>query len=92
MSPHHHPTLDELIGDSLIQRVMRADRVEPEALKALLQGAAGRIAEARASRADMVFVNAPENRRSALRRPNAPAPARRAARPLGDDCGSALCC
>jgi hypothetical protein len=92
MSLHHRPTIDELLADSLIQKVMRADGVEPQALKALLNGAAGRIAEARASRAGVVFVGAPAERRNPLRRPGAPAPARRAARSYGGECGSALCC
>ena len=44
MPPHPCPTVDELLGDSLIQAVMRADNVEPQALRALLVGAAGRNA------------------------------------------------
>jgi hypothetical protein len=90
MSMHDRTTIDELMADPLIQKVMRADRVEPQALRALMDGAALRIAEARASRPSVVFVNAPENRRNPLRR-QAPAPARRSPRSLGD-CGSALCC
>lgn len=37
------PTFDDLIGDSLIRAVMQADRVEPEALRTLLAGAAARL-------------------------------------------------
>jgi hypothetical protein len=91
MSMPYRTTIDELMADPLIQKVMRADRVEPQALRALMDGAALRIAEARASRPSVVFVNAPENRRNSLRRPNAPSPARRSPRSVGD-CGSALCC
>jgi len=47
MSQHKGPTIDDLLADSLIRVVMRADHVEPEALKALLNGAAGRIAAGR---------------------------------------------
>ena len=36
------PTIDDLLADSLIQAVMRADHVEPQALKSLLKRAAGR--------------------------------------------------
>jgi hypothetical protein len=39
MSLHKGPTIDDLLADSLIRVVMRADHVEPEALKALLNGA-----------------------------------------------------
>jgi hypothetical protein len=51
MSLNHGPTIDELLADSLIQTVMRADQVEPQALKALLNGAASRIAATRRERA-----------------------------------------
>ena len=40
MSLRHSPTVDDLMADSLIQAVMRADRVEPQALKSLLNSAA----------------------------------------------------
>ena len=40
-------TIDDLLADSLIQKVMLADRVEPQALKTLLDGTARRIAESR---------------------------------------------
>ena len=33
-------TIDDLLADSLIQKVMLADRVEPQALKTLLDGTA----------------------------------------------------
>ena len=40
MSPQQHSNIDELLGDRLIQAVMRADRVDPLALRSLLGGAA----------------------------------------------------
>ena len=40
-------TIDDLLADSLIQKVMRADHVEPQALRTLLDGTARRIAESR---------------------------------------------
>ena len=40
-------TIDDLLADSLIQKVMLADRVEPQALKTLLDGTARRIADSR---------------------------------------------
>ncbi len=43
MSQRLSPTLDELLGDSLIQAVMRADHVEPQAVRALFAEPAGRI-------------------------------------------------
>jgi hypothetical protein len=47
MSPQQHSNIDELLGDRLIQAVMRADRVDPLALRSLLGGAASRIAARR---------------------------------------------
>ncbi len=38
-------TIDDLLADSLIQKVMLADHVEPQALKTLLEGTARRVAE-----------------------------------------------
>ncbi len=94
MSLHHGPTIDELLEDSLIQTVMRADQVEPRALRALLNGAASRIAATRqeraAGRSGVVFVKSPSERRE--REPDAPLAARRAPRVRGEDCRSALCC
>ena len=42
---HRAQTIDDLLADSLIQKVMLADRVEPQALRTLLDGTARRIAE-----------------------------------------------
>ena len=44
MSLRHSPTIDELLGDSLIQAVMRADHVKPQGLRRLLTDAAFRVA------------------------------------------------
>ncbi len=94
MFKRHTPTVDELLGDSLVQAVMRADDVEPQALRTLLEGAAGRIAAARGENeprpVSALFANPPIERRPAPRaamgqtrgRPMSPA----------DPCGSALCC
>jgi hypothetical protein len=38
------PTLEQLLADSLIRAVMRADHVEPEALKSLMERIADRVA------------------------------------------------
>ena len=93
MSLHHNSTIDELLADPLIQTVMRADQVEPQALKALLNGAASRITATRreraAERSGVVFVRSPSERRG--REPDAPPAARRATRVRGGDCRSALC-
>ena len=39
MLPRPSLTLDDLLADSLIQTVMQADGVEPEAVRALMDGA-----------------------------------------------------
>ena len=48
MTLRQDPTLDELLGDPLILAAMRADRVDPRALKTLLGAAADRVAAIRA--------------------------------------------
>ena len=41
--PHPNaPTIDELLSDSLIQAVMRADKVDADQLKGLLEGVAAK--------------------------------------------------
>jgi hypothetical protein len=45
MSLRWSATINDLMADALIQRVMRADRVEPEALRRLLTVATDRIAD-----------------------------------------------
>jgi hypothetical protein len=44
---HTSQTLDELLADPMIQAVMRADRVEPAALKDMLTGVADRLNQRR---------------------------------------------
>jgi hypothetical protein len=91
MSLNQGPTIDDLLADSLIRTVMRADHVEPQALRALLGGAAGRLA-ARRRRAATVFVSSTIARRRTFLETSAPAAAGRTARVSGEDCGSARCC
>ena len=86
MSLRHSPTIDELLGDSLVQAVMRADNVEPQALRTLLTDAAFRIAARRVERRSQRGLSAkpPIDGRPAYRGANAPMRVR--------PCGSALCC
>ena len=94
MFSRHNPTVDELLGDSLVQAVMRADKVEPQALRTLLEVAAGRIAAARGENelrpASALFANPPIDRRPAPRAAGGQTRARPVSPP--DPCGSALCC
>ena len=91
MSLRHSPTIDELLGDSLIQAVMRADHAEPQGLRRLLTDAAFRVAEARVGQrpAGKPPAKSPIERRAA---PGGSAPKRARAAPPADPCGSALCC
>jgi hypothetical protein len=95
MSRRDGTTIDDLLADSLIQTVMRADRVEPQALKALLNGVAGRIAARRREfaprHAGLVFLNPAVDQRNRPRETEAHA-IRRRGRVRGGECGSALCC
>lgn len=36
MTPQQNPALESLLSDPLIQKVMRADRVEPKSLRSLI--------------------------------------------------------
>ncbi len=69
----HAHSLDDLLADPLIQMVMKADKVEPAALRGLLTGAASRVRADRTSRAltfDPVTVRfGAEARREPLRVP-----------------------
>jgi hypothetical protein len=49
MSLSQTQTIDDLLADTLIQAIMRADHVEPQALKSILNGAASRIGSGRNS-------------------------------------------
>jgi hypothetical protein len=92
MSLRHISTIDELLGDSLVQAVMRADNVEPQALRILLADTAARVAAARVEQrlASGLSAKPPTDRRPASRGANALARVRPALFP--DACGSTLCC
>ena len=92
MSLRHSSTIDELLGDSLVQAVMRADNVEPQALRSLLVDAAVRVTGAHVEQkpASRLLAKPPIDRRPAYRGANAPARVRPSS--LADPCGSALCC
>jgi hypothetical protein len=92
MSLRHSPTIDELLGDSLVQAVMRADHVEPQALKTLLADAAFRVVTGRVEPrpANGLSARPPIDRRATSRDASAPARVRRQS--LFGPCGSALCC
>jgi hypothetical protein len=48
MTPRPDDTrIDELLADSLVQAMMRADHVEPNALRSLMDSVSGRISTAR---------------------------------------------
>jgi hypothetical protein len=80
-------TIDDLLADSLIQKVMLADRVEPQALRTLLDGTARRLADSRS--AVKVQVGRDLGRRGWFRGPLLLA--RPAARTTGGECGASLC-
>jgi hypothetical protein len=81
-------TIDDLLADSLIQKVMLADRVAPQALKALLDGTARRVAESR--RAGAPQLGQDLGRRGSLRQPLILM--RPKTHPTGGECGASLCC
>ncbi|MBV8796488.1 MAG: hypothetical protein JO136_16275 [Hyphomicrobiales bacterium] len=80
-------TIDDLLADSLIQKVMLADHVEPKALRTLLDRTAGRLADSR--RASVVQVKQDLGRRGFFRGPLL------LMRPTsgvkGGECGASLC-
>ncbi len=80
-------TIDDLLADSLIQMIMLADHVEPQALKSLLDGTARRIADSR--RASGVQVGQDLGRRGSFRGPLLLT--RPATRTTGGECGASLC-
>ena len=80
-------TIDDLLADSLIQKVMLADRVEPQALKTLLEGTARRLAESRP--APVVQVGQDLGRRGSFRGPLLLM--RPPTRTTGGECGASLC-
>ena len=80
-------TIDDLLADWLIQKVMLADHVEPKALKTLLDGTARRIADSRC--AATVQVGQDLGRRGFFRGPLLLM--RPATRTTGGGCGASLC-
>ena len=89
----HSPTVDDLLGDSLIQAVMRADNVEPQALRTLLSDMGDRVAAARRdarSQPSVLFGKPALDRRPQSRL--ALAPPRVRPQPLAGSCGSVVCC
>jgi hypothetical protein len=86
MAYRNAETIDDLLADSLIQKVMLADRVEPLALRTLLDGTARRIAESR--RPAAIQVGQDLGRRGFFRGPlllMRPTPR------TGGECGASLC-
>ena len=80
-------TIDDLLADSLIQKVMLADHVERQALKTMLDGTARLLADSR--RAATVQVGQDLGRRAPFRQPlllMRPTP-----RVAGGECGASLC-
>ena len=88
MAHRYVPTIDDLLADTLIQKVMLADRVEPQALKTLLDGTARRIADSR--RASAVQVGQDLGRRGSFRGPLLLM--RPTTRTTGGECRASLCC
>ena len=80
-------TIDDLLADSLIQKVMLADHVEPQALRTLLVGTARRLAESR--RAATVQVGEDLGRRGFFRGPLLLM--RPTTRTTSGECGASLC-
>ncbi len=80
-------TIDDLLADSLIQKVMLADRVELQALRTLLDGTARRLADSRS--AAKVQVGQDLGRRGWFRGPLVLT--RPSTRPTGGECGASLC-
>ncbi len=78
MSPQTNPALESLLADPLIQKVMRADRVEPKAIRSLVH----RVATARGN-------SDPGVRPSFL---GTPLPSGPLTFVRGGACGAALCC
>jgi hypothetical protein len=87
MAHRYVPTIDDLLADALIQKVMRADRVEPQALKDLLDGTARRIVDFR--RGSSVQVGEDLGRRGSFR--GTLLLMRPMTRTTGDECGASLC-
>ena len=88
MAHQNAPTIDDLLADPLIQKVMYADHVEPQALRTLLTGMARRLGDSMG--ASSVQMRQDLGRRGALRGPVALM--RASARVPDGECGASLCC
>ena len=87
MAHQNAPTIDDLLADPLIQKVMYADHVESQALRGLLTGAARRLADSR--RAGSVQVGQDFGRRGLFRGPLLLM--RPTTRASDGECGAPLC-
>jgi hypothetical protein len=87
MAYRNAETIDDLLADPLIQKVMLADQVEPQALKTMLDRTARRLADSR--RAATVQVGQDLGRRGFFRGPLLLM--RPTARTTGGECGASLC-
>ena len=94
MSTHPFSNLDQLFADGLIQAVMKADRVDPRALRTLLGGVAGRAAarwrESARKPTGSLFATPRLEWRGA--RGGADAPAHGLPAAIDDACGAGACC
>jgi len=88
MAHRNAPTIDDLLADPLIQKVMDADHVEPQALRSLLTGTARRLGYS--MRAGSVQMRQDLGRRGSLRAPLSLM--RPSARVPDSECGASLCC
>ena len=84
---HRAQTIDDLLADSLIQKVMLADHVEPQTLRTLLDGTARRLAETR--RVATVQVGQDLGRRGFFRGPLLLM--RPTTHTTSGECGASLC-
>jgi hypothetical protein len=87
MAHQNAPTIDDLLADPLIQKVMYADHVEPQALRALLTGTARRLGDS--MRASSVQIRQDLGRRGSLRGPLLLM--RPTARATDGECGASVC-
>ena len=90
MSIHSAPTIERLLADSLIQAVMRADGVDPGALKAMLTGVGARVAAGRQE--PKIALEGARVRLSAETRPRQQAPTLLLAPPAGGAIQQACYC
>jgi hypothetical protein len=88
MAHQNAPTIDDLLADPLIQKVMYADHVEPQALRSLLTGMARRLGDSMG--ASSVQMRQDFRQRGAFRGPLALM--RASARVPEGECGASLYC